>query len=148
MILRAHKAGVSFCDGTESLIDKWLPEPAAEKGKEAAETQALIPRTVALPFRIPARTIHICAFKVNGITQGIVVKAEWVVQLTKDQKCKLSTYIADRSRQLMDKVSNSTVVVTISDGKAAGARKLEIARQSIVVKYSDGKAAGARKLEI
>jgi hypothetical protein len=137
MILKIHKTGMTLCDSTESLIDRWLPEPAtdASKASEKKDQQGketiVLYRAISLPFRIPARTIHIISFKVDGITQELIVKAKWAVQLTKDQKEKLSAYIAENSRKLMDKVSNSTAVVTLKNGKTTAAKKLEVARKSL-----------------
>jgi len=140
IVLRIHHTSLSLVDCTESLIDRFLPLPAEEKkeskdGEEGEETtvatQGLIPRTIALPFRIPARTIHIVVFKMNGVTDRIVVKAQWVLQLTKDQKCKLSAHIADRSQQVMDRVSTSSAVVTLKKGKSNASRKLQVGRDSL-----------------
>jgi len=145
IFLRVHQTGLSLVESTESLIDRLLPPPAAlgakEDGKDGEEetlaTQALIPRAMVLPFRIPARTIHITLVKANGMTSSlkdvIVVKAQWVVELTQDQKAKLSAYIAHNSRQLMDKASSSTVVVRLQKGRAEGSRKLQVARESIAI---------------
>jgi hypothetical protein len=147
VVVSAHKTGLSFVDSAEALIDKWLPAPATEKkteNKADSKDTLILYRMIALPFRIPARTIHIVAFKIDGMTQQIIVKAKWAVQLTKDQKAKLSKHIADNSRQLMDKVSNSSAVVTLKNGKTAMARKLEVAKQSI----ADGQRAVAVKCYI
>jgi hypothetical protein len=138
MIVRTHQKGMSLCDSIEALIDRLLPEPeteasktTAQKDKQVKDQQLVLYRAIALPFRIPARTIHIVTVKIDGAIAEIIVKAEWAVQLTKDQKAKLSAYIAENSRQLMDKVSNSSAVVTLKSGKTSAAKKLEIARKSI-----------------
>jgi len=133
IILNAHRTGMSLCDGTEALIDSWLPDPSehTSKAHEEVSALALIPRTIALPFRIPARSIHIMSFKVNGVSNGIVVKVHWALELTKDQKSKLSQYIAESSRQMIDKVCSSTVVVAFNSSKQTRARKLEVMGQSL-----------------
>jgi hypothetical protein len=133
---------MTFCDSFEAFIDRMLPEPPTDKkspptDKKAKEQQLVLYRAVALPFRIPARTIHIAAFKIDGAVAAVIVKAKWAVQLTKDQKSKLSAKIAANSRQLMDKVSNSSAVVTLKSSKTAAAKKMEIAQKSI----EDGKKA-------
>jgi len=141
LILTVHKNSLALVDSTESLIDRLLPLPATENedGKKVkkVERTALIPRAILLPFRIPARTIHIVAFKAGGATQAIVVDVKWAVQLTQDQKAKLSAWIAHNSREMMDKVSSSTAVVTLKKSKSDAARKLQVARQSL----SDGQRA-------
>jgi len=147
VILRTHQKGMSLCDSIEALIDRLLPEPETEAKKTSGkpeEKKLVLYRAIAIPFRIPARTIHIVAVKVDGAIAEVIVKAKWVVQLTKDQKEKLSARIADNSRQLMDKVSNSSAVVTLKSGKTTAAKKLEIARQSIV----EGQRAIAVKCHI
>jgi len=150
VILSVHKKGLSFCDMTEALIDRLLPEPVTEASKtgqkkdQQGKDTLVLYRAIALPFRIPARTIHIIAFKVDGMIQAMVVKAKWGVQLTRDQKAKLSKHVADSSRQLMDKVSNSSTIVSLKSGKTTAARKLEIARKSI----ADGQRAIAVKCYI
>eukprot|EP00747_Dinoflagellata_sp_TGD_P160553 gnl/TRDRNA2_/TRDRNA2_177994_c0_seq10.p1 gnl/TRDRNA2_/TRDRNA2_177994_c0~~gnl/TRDRNA2_/TRDRNA2_177994_c0_seq10.p1 ORF type:complete len:399 (+),score=116.88 gnl/TRDRNA2_/TRDRNA2_177994_c0_seq10:102-1298(+) len=134
VILRTHQKGMSLCDSIEALIDRLLPEPETEAKKTSGkpeEKKLVLYRAIAIPFRIPARTIHIVAVKVDGAIAEIIVKAKWAVQLTKDQKEKLSACIAKNSRQLMDKVSNSSAVATLKNGKATATKKLEVARKSI-----------------
>ena len=133
IFVRAHRTGMSLCDDTEALIDSWLPDPSEQESKASEEVSAmaLIPRTIALPFRIPARSIHIMSFKVSGVSNGIVVKVQWALELTKDQKNKFSQHIAEHSRQMIDKVSSSTVVVAFNNSRQTGAQKLEVMEQSL-----------------
>eukprot|EP00747_Dinoflagellata_sp_TGD_P060212 gnl/TRDRNA2_/TRDRNA2_151929_c2_seq2.p1 gnl/TRDRNA2_/TRDRNA2_151929_c2~~gnl/TRDRNA2_/TRDRNA2_151929_c2_seq2.p1 ORF type:complete len:538 (+),score=134.33 gnl/TRDRNA2_/TRDRNA2_151929_c2_seq2:75-1688(+) len=142
---KVHKHGLVLVDNAEALIDRFLPLPATEsKEVDEEESSTILPRAIYLPFRVPARTIRIVAFKVGGVKEAIVVDAKWAVQLTQDQKAKLKAWIAHRSRETMDRVSSSTAVVALKQRKSDAARKLQIARQSI----SDGQRAVAVRVYI
>eukprot|EP00747_Dinoflagellata_sp_TGD_P066883 gnl/TRDRNA2_/TRDRNA2_155014_c0_seq4.p1 gnl/TRDRNA2_/TRDRNA2_155014_c0~~gnl/TRDRNA2_/TRDRNA2_155014_c0_seq4.p1 ORF type:complete len:205 (+),score=17.54 gnl/TRDRNA2_/TRDRNA2_155014_c0_seq4:75-689(+) len=67
LIAHIHQTALSWCEHTEALIDRWLPEldvkPKEDDDEHSSvDTKSLIPRTLALRFLISERPFHSLRF--------------------------------------------------------------------------------------
>eukprot|EP00747_Dinoflagellata_sp_TGD_P050116 gnl/TRDRNA2_/TRDRNA2_146578_c0_seq2.p1 gnl/TRDRNA2_/TRDRNA2_146578_c0~~gnl/TRDRNA2_/TRDRNA2_146578_c0_seq2.p1 ORF type:complete len:205 (+),score=24.64 gnl/TRDRNA2_/TRDRNA2_146578_c0_seq2:131-745(+) len=125
IVVRVHKTGLTFCAKTEALIDRWLPEPEVksdEKGDVLEGKPNMLVRTIALPFRVPVRSIQIVAYKTNTMTEYVFVKAQWMIELTQDQKRKLAESMVQRIRRVASKFAKVKVALTLKDRTSESTR--------------------------
>jgi len=140
MVARAHKTSLAIVDTLDMLIDRYLPEPQAKDGKDDTKDNTpedLIPRVLHMPFKIPVRMMHISIAKARNGCDVIQVRIQWASQLTSDQKAKLQALIFSRSQAIVDKVSSSSLAITLRQGKQRVCNMSQIALQSI----DDGRKA-------
>jgi hypothetical protein len=144
LVTHVHKKSLVIVDTLDMLIDRYLPEPEdADKDNEAKDkTQnALIPRMLHIPFKVPVRVLRITIAKARNGRDVINVQLQWAVQLTSDQKAKLQKLILSWSQAIADKVSSSSIAIKLRHGQQSVSNTM----QSALTGIDDGrKVAGAR----
>lgn len=105
-----HEKSLLVVDRSEALIDKILPPPAqADKQSEKSEdkkTQALVPRIVRLPFRMPVRISMVMYMKANGAVDYVMISGRQVIQLSKEKQAQLAQLMAHRAKNATDKIAS------------------------------------------
>jgi hypothetical protein len=121
------------------LIDRYLPEPEGnDKNEKTSKTPAdLIPRILHIPFKIPVRMMHISVAKAYHGRDVIQVRIRWASQLTSDQKAKLQAFILSRTQAVTDRVSSSSLAISLRQGKQRSFKML----QGVLQNIGDGKKA-------
>jgi hypothetical protein len=140
VVVRVHKTSLAIVDTLDALIDRYLPEPEAKdesNGKKGSAQTDLVPRVLRIPFKIPVRMMHISVAKARTGRDIIQVRIQWASQLTADQKAKLQSFILSRTQAVTDRVSSSSLAITLRHGKQSTFKMLQGALQSI----GDGKKA-------
>jgi len=141
VVTRVHRTSLALVDTLDILIDRYLPEPEAKDGNVEANdkqaTEALIPRMLYTPLKIPVRMMHISISKARNGYDVIQVRIQWASQLTSDQKAKLQALIVSKSHAIREKVSSSSLASTLGQGKQNFFQVLQGALQSI----DDGRKA-------
>jgi hypothetical protein len=144
VVTYVHKKSYAIVDTLDMLIDRYLPEPDDEGKSSAAKGKsetALIPRMLRIPIKIPVRVLRISIVKARNGCDVINVQIQWAVKLTSDQKKKLEALILARISAIADKVSSSSLAITIRNGQQNVSNKMQSALKGI----DDGrKVAGAR----
>jgi hypothetical protein len=142
VVTYVHKKSYAIVDTLDMLIDRYLPEPEGRNSEAKGNNQnALIPRMLQIPLKIPVRVLHISIAKARNGRDVINVQVQWAIQLTSDQKAKLQALILSRSSAIADKVSSSSLAITFQHGKQNVSNTMQSALQGI----NDGKkVAGAR----
>lgn len=135
VVTRVHKTSLAIVDKFDLLIDYYLPEPEAKDGSKKEDatklTQALIPRMLKMPLKIPVRMMHISISKASDGYDVVQIKIQWAKGLTLDQKAKLQAYIKSQSQAITDKVSSSSVAIKLGQGKQNGLKMLQAALKSM-----------------
>merc|ERR1711865_731341 len=94
----------------EALIDKILPPPVQpntqSKKSEDKEAQALVPRIIRLPFRMPVRVSMVMYMKANGAVEYVMISGRQVIQLSKEKQAQLAQLMAHRARNASDKIAS------------------------------------------
>eukprot|EP00747_Dinoflagellata_sp_TGD_P050115 gnl/TRDRNA2_/TRDRNA2_146578_c0_seq1.p1 gnl/TRDRNA2_/TRDRNA2_146578_c0~~gnl/TRDRNA2_/TRDRNA2_146578_c0_seq1.p1 ORF type:complete len:205 (+),score=23.62 gnl/TRDRNA2_/TRDRNA2_146578_c0_seq1:131-745(+) len=124
-VVRLHKTGLIFCEEAEALIDRWLPEPQMKSDEKCDELEgkpSVILRTIALPFRVPVRSIHIVAYRANSMIEHVFVNTQWMIELTQDQKRKLAESMVQRIRRVASKFAKVKVALTLKDRTSESTR--------------------------
>jgi hypothetical protein len=140
VVARAHKTGLAIVDTLDILIDRYLPEPEGndeKTGKPSTSPTDLIPRILHIPFKIPVRMMHISVAKAQNGRDVIKVRMQWASQLTSDQKAKLQEFILSRTQAVTDRVSSSSLAITLRQGKQSTIKML----QGVLQNINDGKTA-------
>jgi len=86
-------------------------------------------------LKIPVRMMHISISKARNGYDVIQVRIQWASQLTSDQKAKLQAFILSKNQAITDKVSSSSLAITLRQGKQNIFQMLQGALQNI----DDGK---------
>jgi hypothetical protein len=81
--------------------------------------------------------MHISIAKAQNGRDVIQVRIQWASQLTSDQKAKLQALILSRTQAVTDRVSSSSLAITLRQGKQSTFKMLQGALQRI----DDGKKA-------
>lgn len=138
VVVRAHKTSLAFVDTLDMLIDRYLPDPEIKDGDDGSSpkgSEAVIPRMLRIPIKIPARMIKIAVLRAQDGYDLIQVKIKWSIELTRDQKEKLKSLVLTKSKAIADKASSSSLAVKLQIGKTDAARRAEALLKSI----DDGK---------
>lgn len=110
MLGLVHETSLLLVDRSEALIDKILPPPTqADKQNEKSEgkeAQALVPRIVRLPFRMPVRISMVMYMKANGAVDYVMISGRQVIQLSKEKQAQLAQLMAHRARNSCDKIAS------------------------------------------
>lgn len=105
-----HEKSLLMVDRSESLIDKILPPPAKADKKseesESKEVQALVPRIVRLPFRMPVRISMVMYMKANGAVDYVMISGRQMIQISKEKQAQLAQFMAHRARNASDKIAS------------------------------------------
>lgn len=134
MVVRVQKTSLAFVDTLDMLIDRYLPDPEAKDEKDGTKvrtTEALIPRMLRIPLKIPARTIQIAVVRARDGYDLLQVKIKWSIKLTREQKDKLKDIILTKSRAIADQASSSSLAVALRQGKHDTSQKVQALLQSI-----------------
>jgi hypothetical protein len=140
IVARVHKTSLAIVDILDMYIDLYLPEPEDRDQKNGANVKTqteLIPRMLYIPFKIPVRMMHISVAKAQNGRDVIQVRIQWASQLTSDQKAKLRALVISKTQAVTDRVSSSSLAITLRQGKQNTFKTLQAALQSI----DDGKKA-------
>lgn len=144
LALRFHKSTLAFVDTLDMLIDRYLPEPATAGAegdtKTAPVAESLVPRLLKVPFKIPARMVHITIFKAKNGAETVKVNVQWAIKLTADQKAKLQAMIRSRCNAIVDRASSSKLAVSLQQGKEGASKRVQAAWDSV--------AAGTKSVQV
>lgn len=134
VVARVQKTSLALVDTLDMLIDRYLPAPldkSGSKDQQMKEPEKLIPRLLFLPFKIPARMVHITVVKMQNGHEIVQVNIRWAIQLTSDQKAKLKAVVLSRSRAIVDRASSSSLAVSLKQGKQGASLKMQAALDSL-----------------
>jgi hypothetical protein len=134
MVIQLHKTSLAFVDTLDMLIDRYLPDPDATdstNGAKAKTTEALIPRMLRIPVKIPARTIRIAIVRARDGYDLIQVQIKWSIQLTRDQKAKLKSLVLTKGQAIAERASSSSLAIALQQGKHDASQKIETLIQSL-----------------
>jgi hypothetical protein len=144
VVARVQKTTLKIVDTLDMLIDRYLPDPEAEDGKDAIKSMTpkdLIPRMLYIPYKIPVRMMRISIAKAQNGGHILQVRIQWASKLTLDQKAKFQALILSKSKALVDKVSSSSLAISLHQGQQKTIKMLEGALKSI---NAGTKAAGVK----
>lgn len=110
MLGLVHEKTLLVVDRSESLIDRILPPPVQAGNQndksEDKQVQALVPRIVRLPFRMPVRISMVMYMKANGAVDCVMISGRQVIQISKEKQAQLAQLMAHRARNASDKIAS------------------------------------------
>jgi hypothetical protein len=137
VVVRVHKTSLALVDHLDMLIDRYLPEPESQKGKDDEtcdnSPKGLIPRMLYIPYKIPIRMMHITIAKTSDAYDVIQVKIQWACDLTLEQKAKIVKFLLSQRQAFTDKVSSSSLAITLQQGRQGAYEKLQVGLQRLHV---------------
>jgi len=112
MLGLVHDKSLLVVGRSEALIDRILPPPVQPNKKEQNDksedkkVQALVPRIIRLPFRMPVRISMVMYMKANGAVDYVMISGRQVIQLSKEKQAQLAQLMAHRARNASDKIAS------------------------------------------
>lgn len=137
MLGLVHEKSLLVVDRSEALIDRILPPPVQAGNQhdksEDKKVQALVPRIVRLPFRMPVRISMVMYMKASGAVDCVMISGRQVIQISKEKQAQLAQLMAHRARDASDKIASVSkpAVDTLQKYKTSANKRVSAFRCSM-----------------